>query len=287
MKNLNKNCFIISTIGEEGSEWRKLADEKYDLVFQPILNELEYQVTRADKVGSPGSISYDIVQRIINSHLVIADVSDINPNVFYELAIRNAIKKPVIIIKGIGQKMPFDIYDKRAISIDMKQARLWTRAKQLLREQIIECEKDPELASKSILTDFSFPIDTKSQLSPNNQLSLDLKDVKGEIRRLRNQIKNPSQSQLTDMFDDDNFDNPDYSITYTPRPESEIHKLRLFMDILMSLEGEHKQPVEEKLFITELVKSGEFTEKEARNYLRRMLREASIYESKPRFYNRI
>jgi len=59
------------------------------------------------------------------------------------------------------------------------------------------------------------------------------------------------------------------------------------MDVLKSLEGEPKMPVEEKTFMQELVKSEKFTEDEARTYLRRMLREASIYESKPGHYNRV
>jgi len=292
MKNLNKNCFIISTIGEEGSESRKLADEKYDLVFEPILKELDYEVIRADKVGTPGSISYDIVQRIINSQLVITDVSDVNPNVFYELAIRNAIKKPVIIIKGVGQKMPFDIYDKRAISIDMGQARLWTKAKQHLREQIIESEKDPELASKSILTDFSFPIDTKSQLSPDNQLTLEIKDVQGELRQLRKQIKNSNQNQshlgVFEPDDYDEYDEPDsirYTHLYTPR--SEVLKMQFFMDVLKSLEGDRGKPVERSAFIRELKKSGNFSINEAKSYILKMQREATIYESKPGYYNRV
>ena len=121
---MTRTCFIISSIGEKDTETRKYADDKFDLVFEPVLKETGYEeVTRADKIGTPGSISYDIVNHIINSKLVIADVSDLNPNVFYELAIRNAVQKPVIVIKADGQKMPFDIYDKRAISIDMKSAR--------------------------------------------------------------------------------------------------------------------------------------------------------------------
>lgn len=71
------------------------------------------------------------------------------------------------------------------------------------------------------------------------------------------------------------------------RAHSEVSKMQLFMDVLKSLEGENKTAVEEKLFITELVKSGKFTEEEARNYIRRMLREASIYESRPGHYNRV
>ena len=71
------------------------------------------------------------------------------------------------------------------------------------------------------------------------------------------------------------------------RAHSEVSKMQLFMDVLKSLEGDNKMAVEERLFVKELVKSGKFTEEEARNYLRRMLREASIYESKPGHYNRV
>ncbi|MFN3654436.1 MAG: minichromosome maintenance protein MCM [Candidatus Nitrosotenuis sp.] len=71
------------------------------------------------------------------------------------------------------------------------------------------------------------------------------------------------------------------------RPHSEVSKLQLFMDVLKSLEGDSKTPVEEKLFVKELAKTNKFTEEEARNFIRRMLREASIYESKPGHYNRV
>jgi len=71
------------------------------------------------------------------------------------------------------------------------------------------------------------------------------------------------------------------------RPASEVSKMQLFMDVLKSLEGEHKSAVEEKLFVDELVKTGKFNEEQSRTYIRRMLREASIYESKPGHYNRV
>jgi len=71
------------------------------------------------------------------------------------------------------------------------------------------------------------------------------------------------------------------------RPRSEVSKMQLFMDVLKGLEGDNKMPVEEKAFVKELEKTEKFTEEEARNYIRRMLREASIYESKPGHYNRV
>ncbi len=71
------------------------------------------------------------------------------------------------------------------------------------------------------------------------------------------------------------------------RPRSEVSKMQLFMDILQSLEGENKIPVEEKKFVDELVKSEKFSEEDARNYIRKMSRDASIYESRPGHFNRV
>jgi replicative DNA helicase Mcm len=94
------------------------------------------------------------------------------------------------------------------------------------------------------------------------------------------------QSMLQDAGVDVNTGKVDLGVLQG-RAHSEVSKMQLFMDILRSLEGENKIAVEEKLFIKELAKSGKFTEDEARNYVRRMLREASIYESKPGHYNRV
>jgi replicative DNA helicase Mcm len=94
------------------------------------------------------------------------------------------------------------------------------------------------------------------------------------------------QSMLQDAGVDVNTGKVDLGVLQG-RAHSEVSKMQLFMDVLKSLEGENKTAVEEKLFVKELVKSGKFTEEEARNYIRKMLREASIYESKPGHYNRV
>ena len=94
------------------------------------------------------------------------------------------------------------------------------------------------------------------------------------------------QSMLEDAGVDVNTGKVDLGVLQG-KPRSEVSKMQLFMDILRSLEGENKMPVEEKTFVRELEKSDKFTQDEARNYIRRMLREASIYESKPGHYNRV
>jgi len=94
------------------------------------------------------------------------------------------------------------------------------------------------------------------------------------------------ESMLSDAGVDVNTGKVDLGVLQG-RAHSEVSKMQLFMDVLKSLEGDNKMAVEEKLFVTELVKSGKFTEEDARNYIRRMLREASIYESRPGHYNRV
>ncbi len=94
------------------------------------------------------------------------------------------------------------------------------------------------------------------------------------------------QSMLQDAGVDVNTGKVDLGVLQG-KPRSEVSKMQLFMDVLKGLEGDNKVPVEEKMFVRELEKSEKFTEEEARNYIRRMLREASIYESKPDHYNRV
>lgn len=94
------------------------------------------------------------------------------------------------------------------------------------------------------------------------------------------------QSMLQDAGVDVNTGKVDLGVLQG-RPRSEVSKMQLFMDVLKSLEGDSKVPVDERAFVDELKKTEKFSEEDARNYIQRMLREASIYESKPGHYNRV
>ncbi len=147
-----KKCFVVSPIGKEGSLIRKINDEKFNYIFKPVLEELGYEIKRADQINEPGLISQSIVNRIISDDLVIVDVTDENPNVFYELCIRNAIFKPVILIKNVNQNLPFDTFDKRAISINITSLEEAEKSKEILKKFVKAAEKDPQSASESIIS---------------------------------------------------------------------------------------------------------------------------------------
>jgi hypothetical protein len=114
-----KNCFVISPIGSTDSPQRKRADIVLKHIFKPALEPLGYIVVRADEISQPGSITLQVLERVLESELVIADLTDHNPNVFYELAVRHASQKPVIHVIASEQKIPFDVADLRTIPIDV------------------------------------------------------------------------------------------------------------------------------------------------------------------------
>lgn len=111
-------AFYISPIGDEGSDRRKHADLFASSIVEPALEQSKIKLLRADQIQSPGIITRQILDYIINSRLVIVDLSFNNPNVFYELAIRHLMRKPTVQIMRSRDSIPFDINQSRTIKID-------------------------------------------------------------------------------------------------------------------------------------------------------------------------
>jgi hypothetical protein len=130
-----KECFFISPIGDDGSDIRKRSDKVMEYVIEEALSDFDYSVTRADKMDEPGSITNQIIRKIVNSDLVIADLTGHNPNVFYELAVRHATGEPFIQLIDSNESIPFDVNDDRTIhyGLGVEEA---DRAKRKIRSQL-------------------------------------------------------------------------------------------------------------------------------------------------------
>lgn len=118
-----KTCFVISPIGQDGSDTRKNADDLFDLIIEPGLEKFDFKVIRGDKVTTSSSITDDVIKRIQNSELCIIDLTGHNPNVFYECGRRHETAKPFILMKRKGEDIPFDLKDIRAIDYDLSDPR--------------------------------------------------------------------------------------------------------------------------------------------------------------------
>ncbi len=71
--------------------------------------------SRADEIVGPGKITDQIIQAIREADIIIADISDNNPNVMYELGLAHTMSKPAIIISQDVHNSPFDVKDFRMI----------------------------------------------------------------------------------------------------------------------------------------------------------------------------
>jgi hypothetical protein len=116
--SFDSTCFYITPIGEEGSDARKHSDLFLGSIVEPAIEPLGLKVVRADAIDTPGLITNQIIEFILRSKLVVADLSFHNPNVFYELALRHVSRLPTIQIVRKGDKIPFDIGNFRTIILD-------------------------------------------------------------------------------------------------------------------------------------------------------------------------
>lgn len=112
-------------------------------VIEPIVGQHGYKAMRADHMSQPGSITAQIIEQILKSDLVVADLTGHNANVLYELAVRHVVRKPVVQIIQKGEALPFDIAAQRTIQIDHRDLDSAEAAKAELSRQITSVEVDP------------------------------------------------------------------------------------------------------------------------------------------------
>ena len=154
----NKNCFVIAPIGESGSDTRKRSDQVLKHVIKPAVASCGYEAVRADEIDKPGMITSQVIQHIHTAPLVVADLTEYNPNVFYELAIRHALRKPFIHLIEEGERIPFDVANTRTIYVNHRDLDSVDSAKNGIINQIKALEKD----ASNIETPFSVSLDLQA-----------------------------------------------------------------------------------------------------------------------------
>ena len=135
-----KKCFVIAPIGKKDSNTRKRSDRVLEHVFKAALSP-EYRVQRADEISEPGMITSQVLQAVQDYDLVLADLTEHNPNVFYELAVRHAIEKPIIHVIDTQWQIPFDVAGFRTIAFDFTDLDSVAAAIKEIRNQASEVNK--------------------------------------------------------------------------------------------------------------------------------------------------
>lgn len=115
MRMPNKNKISIFVVMPYSEAW---SDDTYDLIKE-VCNNLDVNLNRADEILGSQSIYNDIITNIIESDIIIADITVKNANVFYELGYAHALKKNVILIRQPHDDMVFDISQFRYIEYEL------------------------------------------------------------------------------------------------------------------------------------------------------------------------
>ena len=179
--NQPKPCFVISPLGDPDSETRKRSNQVLRHVVRPAVESCGYEALRADEIDKPGMITSQVIQHVVDDPLVVADLTERNPNVFYELAIRHALRKPLVQLIRKGEAIPFDVADTRTIYLDHKDLDSVDAAK----EDIVKQVKALESESLDIETPISVSLDLqllRQSKKPEERSLADLVETVGDLR---------------------------------------------------------------------------------------------------------
>ena len=244
-----KTCFVICPIGKDDTEIRKWSNYTFNFIIEPIVKKYDYLPKRADQIKESGMITHQIVSQIIESPLVIADLTNANPNVYYELAIRHIVQKPYIQMIKIGQEPQFDISGMRTIYFDFDvELEIINRAKKELEEQIKSIEKGQFEATNPITLASNYKIvqeileKNKNTDSENDASKLMLNLINNFTYKIDNlnrdvqEIKRSKNYKFADRSRNEESQNIDNEIEFI---DSELNQLENLHDDL--LEGNFKK----------------------------------------------
>jgi 3',5'-cyclic AMP phosphodiesterase CpdA/Tfp pilus assembly protein PilF len=120
-------------------------DEIYRGIIQPAAQQAGVMPLRADELLTNGRVSEQVLQQLLLSELALVDVSTPNPNVYYELGIRQSVSAGPTLLTAIqGSGLPFDIRDLRVLKY------AWPQGPQdRFVEKLARAIRDAEAASKN------------------------------------------------------------------------------------------------------------------------------------------
>lgn len=136
-KEPQKTCFMIMPFGGWFTPYWKS-------VFKPALHELQMNAERADDFYQPGSLLALLRSQIKSADVILADLTDRNPNVFYELGLAHESQIPVVMLTQNIQDVPSDILGVRLIEYDPLDPEWIPTVKSDIQKAVKEVLADPK-----------------------------------------------------------------------------------------------------------------------------------------------
>lgn len=129
-------CFVMMPFGP----W---FDRYYQEIYTPAIKEAGFEPVRADELFTTGSVVEQIWEQIEKAKLLLADLSGRNANVFYELGLAHAARKPVVFTASNVEDVPFDLRHLRVIIYDIREPEWAPRLRQSVADYLRNAMKEP------------------------------------------------------------------------------------------------------------------------------------------------
>lgn len=144
--SLTSTAFVLMPFATE-------FDDIYEYLIKGALSDAGFKVVRADDIRNQQNILADVVQSIVASDLLIADLSTANPNVYYELGIAHAFEKPVILLAQEIEEVPFDLRSYRILTYATHFSRMNVARNELY--DLAKCVREKTILFGSPVSDFT------------------------------------------------------------------------------------------------------------------------------------
>lgn len=197
-------CFVIMPIGEKEGYPENHFQEVYEDIFIPAIKEAGFKPLRADDEKSSSMIQIDIVKSIVNSPMAICDLSTRNPNVLFELGIRQAFDLPVVLVQEKGTPRIFDIGNINTIDYDKGLGhRDVLKARERIRESIIATQ-DRSRGINSIIRLLEIEeakVSSNENITENDELKMMIYSLTNEVRAIRDKATIDNVNRSFDFND--------------------------------------------------------------------------------------
>ena len=119
----------------------------YEKIYDPAIKKAGLTPVRADnEIFGTGKIMDQIWSGINAARVLVAELTTRNPNVFYELGLAHALRKPVVLVAGAEEDVPFDLKHIRVIYYEMSDPFWGQKLVDKISENILSALKNPEEA---------------------------------------------------------------------------------------------------------------------------------------------
>jgi hypothetical protein len=190
-REVGEICFTIMPFGG----W---FDTYYEEVFRPAIKDAGLTPRRADDIYRPGTIVDDIWDLTKKARVILADLTDKNPNVLYELGLAHAIAKPVVMVTESLVDIPFDLRSLRIIEYDKESPNWGEILKVKISKSIIELLESPLRSVLPAFLEVEEKIEEeKEKVSPQELAVLELRQ---EIENLRRDVRTSGSPSVRDQI---------------------------------------------------------------------------------------